>query len=186
MNKGLWCGAAALVLGVGLCLGAGCQTREQILLRTGTINSTVVLQSDDKYQELSRQYFQERIKASTEVQKLVEKHSNEEGVLSDRSVYEKLLKIQNEVESKWQKKTADYINAKMRSMQSAAEKVAADHKLDLVLIDSNDVPTVEYGAQDVTAQVMGSMPGFAGSSEAPAPEATASPAPTASATPQSK
>ena len=76
------------------------------------------------------------------------------------------MKIQNDVESKWQKRTADYIDAKMKSMEKAASEVALDKDLDIILIDSNDVPTVEYGGHDVTANVLAAMPGFAGTANA--------------------
>ena len=162
MNRILWCGAFMAVLTVGNLCMTGCTPKEKAVIRTGTINSTVVLQEDDKYQELSRQYFAERIKASQEVQRIVKENSNADGVVSDKSVYDKLMKIQNDVESKWQKRTTEYIDAKMKSMEKAAVEVALDKGLDIVLIDSNDVPTVEYGGHDVTANVLAAMPGFAG------------------------
>lgn len=166
MNRILWCGVVMAALTVSCLYAAGCTPKEKVVIRTGTINSTVVLQEDDKYQELSRQYFAERIKASQEVQRIVKENSNADGVVSDKSVYDKLMKIQNDVESKWQKRTADYINAKMKSMEKAASEVALDKDLDIILIDSNDVPTVEYGGHDVTANVLAAMPGFAGTANA--------------------
>ncbi|MGM9992353.1 MAG: hypothetical protein ACI376_05845 [Candidatus Bruticola sp.] len=167
MKRIFWCGAVCALLTVGVLLASGCNTQNQkAIIRTGTINSTVVLQQDDKYQELSRQYFAERVKASQEVQRIVKENSDANGVVSDKSIYDKLMKIQNDVESKWQKRTADYIDAKMKSMEEAAQKVAVDSKLDIILIDSDDVPTVEYGGHDVTANVLAAMPGFAGKSEA--------------------
>lgn len=166
MNRILWCGVVIAALTVSCLYAAGCTPKEKVVIRTGTINSTVVLQEDDKYQELSRQYFAERIKASQEVQRIVKENSNANGVVSDKSVYDKLMKIQNDVESKWQKRTADYIDAKMKSMEKAASEVALDKDLDIILIDSNDVPTVEYGGHDVTANVLAAMPGFAGTANA--------------------
>ncbi|MGN0011762.1 MAG: hypothetical protein ACI37J_00395 [Candidatus Bruticola sp.] len=166
MNRILWCGVVIAALTVSCLYAAGCTPKEKVVIRTGTINSTVVLQEDDKYQELSRQYFAERIKASQEVQRIVKENSNADGVVSDKSVYDKLMKIQNDVESKWQKRTADYIDAKMKSMEKAASEVALDKDLDIILIDSNDVPTVEYGGHDVTANVLAAMPGFAGTANA--------------------
>lgn len=166
MNRILWCGVVIAALTVSCLYAAGCTPKEKVVIRTGTINSTVVLQEDDKYQELSRQYFAERIKASQEVRRIVKENSNADGVVSDKSVYDKLMKIQNDVESKWQKRTADYIDAKMKSMEKAASEVALDKDLDIILIDSNDVPTVEYGGHDVTANVLAAMPGFAGTANA--------------------
>lgn len=166
MNRILWCGVVMAALTVSCLYAAGCTPKEKVVIRTGTINSTVVLQEDDKYQELSRQYYAERIKASQEVQRIVKENSNADGVVSDKSVYDKLMKIQNDVESKWQKRTADYIDAKMKSMEKAASEVALDKDLDVILIDSNDVPTVEYGGHDVTANVLAAMPGFAGTANA--------------------
>lgn len=166
MNRILWCGVVMAALTVSCLYAAGCTPKEKVVIRTGTINSTVVLQEDDKYQELSRQYFAERIKASQEVQRIVKENSNADGVVSDKSVYDKLMKIQNDVESKWQKRTADYIDTKMKSMEKAASEVALDKDLDIILIDSNDVPTVEYGGHDVTANVLAAMPGFAGTANA--------------------
>ncbi len=173
MNRFLWCGAVLSALTVGCLCAVGCAPKEKVIIRTGTINSTVVLQQDDKYQELSRQYFAERIKASQEVQRIVKENSNVDGVVSDQSVYDKLIKIQNDVESKWQKRTTEYVDAKMKSMEKAAAKVALDKGLDLVLIDSKDVPTVEYGSHDITANVLAAMPGFAGAADSEGEQAKA-------------
>lgn len=173
MNKILGCILAAGVLLCGSTVLAGCN-KQTVPMRTGTINSTVILQNDDEYQKLSQEYFAERIKAAAEVERLVKEHSGKDGVLKDKSIYGKLLKIQNDVESKWQKRTAEYVSKKMDSMRTACEAVAAEKQLDLVLIDSDDVPTIEFGAHDITADAMGKMPGFAGGN-APAADAKSAP-----------
>lgn len=162
MNKILWCALAAACLPAVCCL-SGCDKSDQVL-HTGSVNSTVILQRDSKYQELSKEYLRERLTAAEEVQKLVKQYSKN-GVLENKEVYKKLLKIQEDVEGKWQKKTGEYIDNKMLSMRESCEKIAAEKKLDLVVIDSGDVPTVEYGAHDITENVLASM----SQSAAPAP-----------------
>ena len=134
----------------------GCREGAQEPLHTGTVNSTVILQRDGRYQELSAEYTKERLAAAEKVQKLVKEHSKN-GILSDPGVYKKLLQIQEEVEGKWQKRTGEYVDGKMNLMRRACEQIAADKQLDLVVVDSGDVPTVEFGAHDITENVLAVM-----------------------------
>ena len=155
MNKVLY--SSAFIFSALLsCVIGGCNESSREPLHTGTVNSTVIIQRDSRYQELAAEYTKERMAAAEQVQKLVKQHSKN-GILSDSGVYKKLLQIQEEVESKWQKKTGEYLESKRNRMRQACERIAAEKQLDLVVVDSGDVPTVEFGAHDITENVLAVM-----------------------------
>lgn len=151
---------ALVGIGAALCL-SGCQSEKKSIY-TGTVNTSIILQQDDEYKRLSEEYFKERLKASVEVKKILKNSMDKDGVLKDKASYDKLLKIEEEMQAKWQKKTGDYQRAKMDEVRKACEEVAKDKELDIVLAISDDNPRVEFGSHDITDLVLAKMPGFAG------------------------
>ncbi len=161
---------------VGLLAGflcAGCQTHSP-LLKTGTVDTTVLLQADDEYQEFAQEYLAERVASAEKVRKIVEAQG---GQVKDRATLQELQAIESELLKKWQDRTREFIGLRMDRISAAAQKVARDKGLDLVLIDAKDYATVEFGAVDVTGDILAEIPGFAGGSaeptgSAPSPEAS--------------
>ena len=146
---------------------SGCQ-KEKKSIYTGTVNTSIILQQDDEYKKLSEEYLKERLKASAEVKKILSKSMDKDGVLKDKAAYDKLIKIEDDMQAKWQKKTGDYQRAKMEEVRKACEEVVKEKELDIVLAISEDNPRVEFGTHDITDLVLAKMPGFAGK----APEKT--------------
>lgn len=160
--------AAGLLLGL---LGTGCQSQEPVLLRTGSVDTTRILKFDDEYQNLAQDYFRERVILADQLNKAVEAQG---GALRDQATFDKFRSLEQELYKKWLDKTREFTRSRMVKIGAAAEAVARKKGLDLVVLDSKEFPTVEYGGVDITGDILGEIPGLAGGSAEPAP-ATPSP-----------
>lgn len=162
--------AAGLLLGL---LAGGCQ-REAPVLTTGSVDTTRILRFDDEYQTLAQEYFKERIVLAGRLTKAVEA---EGGEIRNQATYDKFKAAEAELYETWLGRTRKFTESRMVKISAAAESVARKKGLDIVVLDSQEFPTVEYGGVDITADVLAEMPGFAGgvgdTTEAkPSPEAT--------------
>lgn len=159
MNKQYFMpGLVALLLMSTFAVGCG----EQRPLKTGTINSTIILQQDDHYQELAQSYFDERTKAAYTVEQTVKQAGGE---IKDQATYDKLRKLEADLEAKWLKTTRQYTEEKMVLVSAACDKVCKEKQIDIVLLDSSEMPVCEYGSVDITQDILQQMPGFAGGSD---------------------
>lgn len=147
---------AAGLVAAGLML-AGCQ--QDAPLVTGSVDTTKILRFDSEYQDLAQQYFNERIKLAGELQKAV---GSTGGEIRDQATYDRFVKLERELGDKWLKRTRDFTKTRLEKVQAAAEAVSKEKGLDLVVLDSDEFPTVEYGAVDITGDILDQMPGFAG------------------------
>ena len=152
--------AASLLAGI-LC--TGCQTQAPVL-KTGTVDTTVLLQADDEYQDFAQEYFAERLAAAEKIREIV---ASQGGEVRDQATFEKLRAIESELLKKWQDRTKEFTRSRMDRISAAAQVVARKKGLHLVLIDAKDYATVEYGAVDVTGDILAEMPGFAGTDPEP-------------------
>jgi Skp family chaperone for outer membrane proteins len=141
---------------------------------TGKVDTTQILKLDNEYQTLAQQYFAERVTVADKINRIVAQHGGE---IRDQATYDQLKAMEGEINQKWLQRTRQFTQGRMVTI-SAAAKVVADRKgLDIVILDSPEFPTVEFGAVDVTGDILAEMPGFAGGSGAatPSPEATTTP-----------
>lgn len=152
--------AASLLAGV-LC--TGCQPQSPVL-KTGTVDTTVLLQADDEYQDFAQEYFAERVASAEKVREIV---ASQGGEVRDQATLEKLRAIESELLKKWQDRTREFTQSRMDRISAAAQVVARKKGLHLVLIDAKDYATVEFGAVDVTGDILAEMPGFAGAGPEP-------------------
>ncbi|MBQ7567430.1 hypothetical protein IJT17_01340 [bacterium] len=151
-----WAFSLAMVAIAGLAINlSGC---EQKKLVTASIDTTKLLQNDDEYQRLAQQYFNERIKLASELQQDVKKSG---GVIKDQSLYNKYAKAEADLNAEWLKKTREFTEKKMVNVRKICDKLHATKGIDLVVLDSDQQPTVEFGAVDVTADVLAELSGFA-------------------------
>lgn len=162
---------AAGLVAAGLML-AGCQ--QDAPLVTGSVDTTRILRFDSEYQDLAQEYFNERIKLAGELNKAVEAQG---GQIKDQATYDRFTKAERELSARWLKKTREFTASRMKRISAAAEVVSKQKGLGLVVLDSDEFPTIEYGAVDVTGDILDQMPGFAGGAtqkpdDKPSPEAT--------------
>ena len=155
----------ASALGVGLLL-TGCDDVASFAkpkpLKCASVNTTKVLQLDSEYQNLAQEYFNARIKLAGELRQTVEKNG---GKIQDQATYDKFAKAEHELNATWLEITRQFTKKKMDAVASACTKITTAKGLDIVLLDSDEIPTVEYGAIDITADVMVELSNFAGTGE---------------------
>lgn len=160
-------------LGVGL-LGAGCAERQVERMATGSVDSTKLLRYDEDYQKLAQAYVKERTALAVELSRAV----RQAGGTLPAPVFQEFSQREGELASRWMARTREFVKSRADRIGVAAGQVASEKGLDLVILDSEELPTVEYGAVDVTEDVLGALPGLAGGGAAPSTvEATAAPAP---------
>ncbi len=166
LNRGWksWIVPVAMVaIGAGVALGTvGCEPRE---LKTGTVDTAKLLQYDEEYQKLAKQYFDERIKLTNELRKAV---ASTGGEIRDQATYDKFTKAEADLNKEWTKITHEFIERKMDKVEKACAIISKNKGIDLVLLDSPQNPVVESGAVDISSDVMVELSGFAGSNTKPA------------------
>lgn len=140
----------------GLLL-AGCQKDEPMV--TGTVDTTKILRFDSQYQDLAQDYFNERVKLAGELNKAV--GAAPEKTL-DKATYAKFAQAEADLNAKWLGRTRDFTKTRLEKIQAAAESVCREKGIDLVVLDSDEFPTVEFGGVDITSDILDQMPGFAG------------------------
>ncbi|MDO5295475.1 MAG: hypothetical protein Q4F00_02375 [bacterium] len=142
---------ALAVIGVSLNL-SGCKQKPLV---TATIDTTKLLQNDDGYQKLAQQYYNARIDLASKLQK------ETGGVIKDQATYDKYAKAEADLNAEWLQITRDFTEKKMVDVRKVCDKLHETKGIDLVVLDSAWQPTVEYGAVDVTADVLAELSGFA-------------------------
>lgn len=139
-------GLVALLLVLGV---SGCQpSKDSGTFKVGRVDTAVLLRDDPKYQSLSIDYMKENMALR---QKYVEKAKAAGGGDAAR---EELAKVyqreQKALDDKWMGKTQDFLESTHSSIRQTAERIAKDKDIDVVLIDSREYPTVEWGGVDIT------------------------------------
>ncbi|MEW6278193.1 MAG: hypothetical protein AB1758_06195 [Candidatus Eremiobacterota bacterium] len=134
--------------GAALCLlggAAGCGKQKAMTI--GTVDTVALVQSDPDYQKMAVDYLKERASVQEKTQKLVRTAPQSEAT---RKTIENLNK---ELDKKWFEKTQKFLDARFQGIQGAAEAICKEKDIDLVLVDTSNYPTVEYGAVNITQDV---------------------------------
>lgn len=137
-----------ILAGIAVSALAGCDSRK---LATGTIDSELLLRQDSQYQHIAQQYYNERQALSVQLLK------ETGGTIKDQATYEKYAKLENDLNEKWLSKTREFTECKIAEVQSSCKSVCASKNIDIVLINSDSFPTVEYGAVDITGDILAAM-----------------------------
>lgn len=116
---------------------------------TATVDTLPILQQDPEYQKLAQKYTVENLELSKQIKKRVEA-----GELPEAEAAQEYLKRQKALNDKWMKNTNDFIQTRHEKMRAAVKAMAEEKKIDLVLIHSQVYRTVEYGAFDITQDVL--------------------------------
>lgn len=145
----------------------GCQPAQQ-RINVGKVDTALLLADDPDYQSMSVDYLREQTDLRQKFVEKLKQAGRDESKL--RSLQEEQLKVQQEFNGKWQKKTDDFIKTRNDSIRATAEEIAKQKNLDLVIIDSEKYPTVEWGGVDMTKDMALAMSG--GSQQVPATTGT--------------
>lgn len=159
------CLALALLSGL---LAAGCEPSDSKAIMVGKVDTAALLQEDPDYQSMSIEY----IKQQTDIRRsLVEKMRDAgEDKKKIQALQEEYMKKQEAFDAEWKTKTEKFLEKRHDTIRETAASIAKRKKIDLVLIDSQMYPTVEYGGADMTKDMALAM--SSGSQSAPAPSAS--------------
>ena len=137
---------AGVALVSGLLL-TGCQPANQ-KISVGKVDTAELLKDDPNYQSLSIDYQKNQIDIRKEfVEKVQAAGENRDKLTALREEY---LGRQKKFDEEWKTKTEDFLKARQESLHSTAEEIAKRKNIDMVVIDSEMYPTVEWGGVDMT------------------------------------
>lgn len=127
-------------------------------LVTAKLDTLPILQSDPEYQILAKDYAKENLELSKRI-----KGEIDSGKLAERDAPQKYMVAQEKLNKKWMAATNDFIQTRHGTMRDIVKQMCEEKGIDIVLIDSKAYPTVEYGALDITQDVLMKIHGGMGS-----------------------
>lgn len=146
---------ALCATGLALLL-VGCQpSKQHNQLMVGKVDTAILLHDDPDYQSLSIEY----LKENTDLRgKFVEKMKNAGEASSARDkVQAEYGAEQKKLDAKWMSKTQEFLESRHTHIRDAAQKIAEQKGIDMVIIDSQAYPTTEWGGVDITKDLSLSM-----------------------------
>lgn len=139
-------------------------------LTTGRVDTAMILQADPEYQKTAEVYVKEQLELEGKFFGKFKDARDEKDESKKKEIAAAYNDARNKLEAKWNKKTAEFLQSRHDKLAAAAEQVAKDQKIDLILVDSKQYPSVEYGGTDITQEVMLRMAGT--DNKTPAPQET--------------
>ncbi|CAM9753228.1 unnamed protein product, partial [Phaeothamnion confervicola] len=121
-------------------------------LVVGKVDSAIVLQSDPDYMPMAQQYLREQTELRSKTYKEAMKLKGKTDAL--QKLQAQFMEEQKALTSKWQKTTQDFLTTRNSKMRQMVEDICKDKHIDMVLIDSKEYATVEWGAVDITPDVL--------------------------------
>lgn len=150
-------GAVALLTGCGKPAGNVSASAKH--LTTGRVDTAVILQADPDYQKTAEEYLKEQLAVKDKFFAKFKVAHDEKDEEKKKEIGAAYTDAQQKLDEKWKKKTAEFLQSRHERLRAAAEQVAKDQKIDLVVVDSKEYPSVEFGATDITQEVMLRMTG---------------------------
>lgn len=142
-------------LGMGLALVgagtlAGCEQPGSKLV-VGTVDTAVIIQNDPEYSSQSIDYLREQAQVK---QAFIEGIEGAGGDSAKKdAAKKKYQQDQKELDERWAGRTRDFLKARHDAITAAVEEISRAKNIDIVLLDSQFYPTVEWGAVDITQDV---------------------------------
>lgn len=147
MNRWLQTFSVGLVV-LGGAL-AGCEQPGQKLV-VGRVDTAVIIQNDPEYSSQSIDYLREQTEVKQAFIEGIQKAGSDSAKEAARKKYEEAQKQLNE---KWSTRTREFLKARHEAINTAVEEISQAKNIDMVLLDSQYYPTVEWGAIDITQDV---------------------------------
>ena len=157
----------AVSMGCSLAL-SGCQPEGKGKIAIGKVDTAVLLQDDPDYQSLSVDYLREQTDMKKKFVDKMKAAGDDEGKI--KTLQQEYVKASEEFNGTWQQKTQNFLKTRHDSIQATAGNIAKQKKIDIVIIDSEMYPTVEWGGVDMTKDMALAMSD--GSQATPQPSGT--------------
>ena len=168
----LLCGALACLVLAG-CEKGGAPAApgaSAAKLVTGRVDTAVVLQADPEYQKNAEAYLKEQVTLRDKYFEQFKSARESGDENKKKQIGAAYQDAEQKLNDKWNQKTNDFLKSRHDKLRAAAEAIAKDQKIDLVVVDSAKYPSVEYGATDITSEVLAKLQG--GGAATPAPQET--------------
>lgn len=143
-------GCLALALGCSLFL-TGCQPANGGKISVGTVDTATLLQDDAEYQSISISYLKEQTDLRGKYIQMLRDAGDSDDAKA--KVYKAQQKASVEFNDKWSKTTKDFLESRHSNIAKHAESIAKRKKIDMVIVDSREYTTVEWGGVDMTKDV---------------------------------
>ena len=138
---------------------------------TAKVDTAVILQADADYQKNAEVYFKDRMALEAKYFEQFKQAREVGDEAKKKAIGAAYQDAQHKLDDKWKAKTADFLSSRHDKLRVAVEQIAKDQKIDLVVVDTKQVPSVEYGATDITSEVLGRLQGSDGKTP-PTPQET--------------
>lgn len=121
-------------------------------LVAGRVDTAVILQSDPDYMTMAQDYLREQTDLRAKTAKKAESLKGDQAGMQE--LQKTYMTSQKELDKKWNGKTQEFLTTRNTKMQSIVQGICKDKGIDIVLIDSKQYATVEFGAVDITQDVL--------------------------------
>ena len=132
--------------------GVGGDSKPKKLV-VGTVDTSMVLHADPEYMPMAQQYMRER----TEIQAQFMKEArtiNKDDPKAVQAIKAKYADLERKLAERWRMKTEEFLKVRHGQMRDDVAEICKDKKIDMVLIHSKEIATVEWGAVDITQDVL--------------------------------
>jgi len=136
-----------VAVALGSLLLTGCQPAKT-KIAVGKVDTAELLKDDPDYQSLSIDYLKEQTDARKEIVKKLEAAQGNEAKME--ALQKEWMEKQQSFNKKWETKTVDFLKSRHESIRDTAAKIAERKNIDMVIVDSAEYPTVEWGGVDMT------------------------------------
>jgi hypothetical protein len=162
----------ACTAGLAFALAAtGCKPGQggDAKLNVGTVDTAVLLRDDPSYQTLSIDYMKENTDLRASFMDRGKGIPNGNGQ-QKRALQMEYIAAQKKLDAKWMEKTQKFLESRHGEIRDTAQKIAESKDIDMVIVNSKEYPTTEFGGVDITKDLS-----LALTQESGAPAGTASP-----------
>ncbi len=139
-----------IALALGLALFTACEPAKQGKINIGTIDTALLVQDDPRYQEMSVAYVKENTALKEEFFTKLKAAAEKKDEKKLASLRKDISARQKELDAKWLKKTQEFLTSRHEAIKGQAQEIAKRKNIDMVIIDSEQYPTVEWGGVDMT------------------------------------
>lgn len=129
-----------------------CEPQKDAKLTIGKIDTALLVQDDPRYQELSLAYMKEQGEFREKMFEKMKAAKDDQTQLND--VRKEAMEGQKKLDKEWMQKTQDFLQSRHAAIKDKAKAIAERKNIDMVLIDSSEYPTIEWGGVDMTKDMM--------------------------------
>ena len=148
----------ALIIISSFCLSSCTKTENghaSKQLSVASINTDNLLKKWEKYRDLGDEYIKDRNELASKVKNLRKEMNGNASEITE-SQKKELAELQNKhqaLTAEWSKKRSDIVN----ELRDIASEVAEEQHFDIVMDNSDSSPVIEYGGEDITADILSKL-----------------------------